>query len=124
MVVLPSAASNASGTRRVMNVIVLTTVEDFKNHFKQEVSSISFNKLTDLLSKVRTFVEIAHVWEPAAFHPGDGSDRELHDLPCMTQQAGMMAEPLPEYTNCWLARSDLGDRACSRRNRVFILEMQ
>ncbi|XP_063590787.1 uncharacterized protein LOC134767644 [Penaeus indicus] len=121
MAALPSAASSASGTRRVKNVTVLTIVEDIKEPYMQGVSIIFFNKLTDLLSKVRTFVEeIKHMWEPDAIHPGDGTELELHDLLCMTQQTGITAEPLPGYTNCWLAHSDPGYMACLGRNAFLI----
>lgn len=60
------------------------------------------------------------MWEPDAIHPGDGTELELHDLLCMTQQTGMTAEPLPGNTNCWLAHSDPGDMACLGRTAFLI----
>ncbi|XP_047475861.1 uncharacterized protein LOC125029770 [Penaeus chinensis] len=121
MAALLSAASSASGTRRVKNVTVLTIVEDIKEPYKQEVSIIFFNKLTDLLSKVRAFVEeIEHMWESDAIHPGDGTELELHDLLCMTQRTGIIAEPLPGYTNCWLAHSEPGYMDCLGRSEFLI----
>merc|ERR1711872_1169438 len=71
----------------------------------------AYGRLQDLKPKVRTFVEdSARLCQPDALHICDGSERELRHLLNVMQQAGMI-EPLPKYTNCWLARTDPGDVA-------------
>ncbi|XP_066945521.1 phosphoenolpyruvate carboxykinase, cytosolic [GTP]-like [Macrobrachium rosenbergii] len=81
--------------------------------FQSETKSlqVSNGKLANLKPKVRKFVEeSAHLCQPANIHICDGSDREMRNLLNIMQQAGMI-EPLPKYTNCWLARTDPGDVA-------------
>lgn len=81
--------------------------------FQTETKSlqVSNGKLANLKPKVRKFVEeSAHLCQPANIHICDGSDREMRNLLNIMQQAGMI-EPLPKYTNCWLARTDPGDVA-------------
>ncbi|XP_042888915.1 phosphoenolpyruvate carboxykinase, cytosolic [GTP]-like [Penaeus japonicus] len=73
--------------------------------------SVSRGKLSNLKPKVRKFVEDGvRLCLPDTVHICDGSERELRDLLNVMQQAGMI-EPLPKYTNCWLARTDPGDVA-------------
>ncbi|XP_068228855.1 phosphoenolpyruvate carboxykinase, cytosolic [GTP]-like isoform X1 [Palaemon carinicauda] len=79
--------------------------------FQVRSLTVAYGKLNNLKPKVRSFVEeSARLCQPANIHICDGSDREFRHLLNVMQQAGMI-EPLPKYTNCWLARTDPGDVA-------------
>ncbi|MDK2413265.1 hypothetical protein QHH03_29705, partial [Aphanizomenon sp. 202] len=82
--------------------------------------SVTHGKLSSLTPKVRKFVEEGvRLCSPSKVHVCDGSERELRDLLNVMQQAGMI-EPLPKYSNCWLARTDPGDVA-RVESRTFIV---
>ncbi|KAK7074564.1 Protein kinase C-like 1 [Halocaridina rubra] len=72
---------------------------------------VTNGKLANLKPKIRAFVEeSARLCQPANVHLCDGSDREMRNLINVMQQVGMI-EPLPKYSNCWLAKTDPGDVA-------------
>jgi len=103
-------ASRAAAAAR-KNALLLDQAKPF---------TTAYGRLQDLKPKVRTFVEdSARLCQPDALHICDGSERELRHLLNVVQQAGMI-EPLPKYTNCWLARTDPGDVA-RVESKTFII---